>query len=136
MTVQLVPLPSTCQKQSENGLHATDRRGGDQPCSSTTRSHFRLVPHLRDPEGDVRFVEAHSQEEAAGVPPSPVLQQRDGLVRALHVGQRPSGLLRHVDGAQQVGVEAAMLPPAHLGETFRDVRFDLRSKNYVSRDEM
>lgn len=95
-----------------------------------------VAPHLRDPEGDVRFVEAHSQEEAAGVPLSPVLQQRDGLVRALHVGQRPSGLLRHVDGAQQVGVEFAILPPAHLGETFRDVHFDLRSKKHVTREEM
>lgn len=74
----------------------------------------RVAPHLWDPEGDVWFVEAHGQEEAAGVPLSPVLQQRDGLVRALHVGQRPSRLLRHVDGAQQVGVQLAVLSVAHL----------------------
>lgn len=86
------------------------------------------MEHLRDPEGDVRFVEAHSQEEAAGVAMlSPVLQQRDGLLHALHVGQRPSRLLRHVDSTQQVGVEAAVLPPAHLGETFRDMQLDIRS---------
>lgn len=31
-----------------------------------------VSPHLWDPEGDVWFVEAHGQEEAAGVPLSPV----------------------------------------------------------------
>lgn len=94
-----------------------------------------MAPHLRDPEGDVWFVEAHGQEEAAGAPVPPVLQQRDGLVRALHVGQRPSRLLRHVDAAQQVGVQPALFPPAHLGETFRDMQFNLRSCGSARRGE-
>lgn len=85
-----------------------------------------MVQYLRDPEGDVWLVEAHRQEEGAVIPLSPVLQQRDGLVRALHVRQCPARLLRHVDGAQQVGVKPAVVPPAHLGEKFRDMQFHLR----------
>ena len=77
--------------------------------------------YLWYPEGNVGLVEPHGQEEgpvvvAPGAPGAPAApQQTDGLLAALHVGQRPAGLLRHVHRAQQVGMETAAAPPStHL----------------------
>ena len=64
-------------------------------------------------------MESHGQEEGRAaavvvVVVSVGLQQPDGLRGALQVGQRPAGLLRHVDRTQQVGVETAGPPFTHL----------------------
>lgn len=111
-----------CKGRGERGTPS----GGESDSAQSKESAAGVeeggghVLYLWDPEGNVRFVKSHSQEERTALRRS-APQQVDGRVRALQVRERPSGLLRHVHRTQQVGMELTVVSSAHL---------DAKTRNY------